>query len=76
MSRPTVDQASKQNIGDSEFVNLVVSMTCARYSLLIFFAVLMVNLCEKLLFLHQLTHNMTIDCLIEFQDQTRGEHIV
>ena len=24
MSCPTVDQASKQNIGDSEFVNLVV----------------------------------------------------
>ena len=24
MSRPTVDQASKQNIGDSEFGNLVV----------------------------------------------------
>ena len=31
MSRPTVDQASKQNIGDSEFVNLVVSMKWARY---------------------------------------------
>ena len=32
MSRPTFDQASKQNIGDSEFVNLVVSMTWARYT--------------------------------------------
>ena len=32
MSHPTVDQASKQNIGDSEFVNLVVLMTWARYS--------------------------------------------
>ena len=31
MSRPTVDQESKQNIGDSEFGNLVVLMTWTRY---------------------------------------------
>ena len=28
-----------------------------------------VNLCQKLLFLHQLTHNMTTDCSIELQAQ-------
>ena len=33
MSRPTVDQASKQHVGDSEFVNLVVLMTWARWKL-------------------------------------------
>ena len=42
-----------------------------------------VNLCQKLLFLHQLTHNMTTDCSLnykfntwKFQAQTWGEHIV
>ena len=42
-----------------------------------------VNLCQKLLFLHQLTHNMTTDCSLnymfntwEFQAQTWGEHSV
>ena len=37
MSRPTVDQAIKQNIGDSEFVNLVVMMTWARYKSCFFY---------------------------------------
>ena len=43
----------------------------------------MVNLCQKLLFLHQLTHNMTADCSLnckfntwKFQAQTWGEHVV
>ena len=31
--------------------------------------VLQVNLCQKLLFLHQLTHNMTTDLFIELQVQ-------
>ena len=42
-----------------------------------------VNLCQKLLFLHQLTHNMTTDCSLsynfnawKFEAQTWGEHIV
>ena len=44
-----------------------------------------VNLCQKLLFLHQLTqgHNMTTDCSLndkfntwKFQSQTWGEHVV
>ena len=42
-----------------------------------------VNLCQKLLFLHQLTHNMTTDCSLnykfntwKFQAQTWGEHVV
>ena len=40
-----------------------------------------VNLCQELLFLHQLTHNMTTDCSLnykfnkrKFQTQTMGEH--
>ena len=42
-----------------------------------------VNLCQKLLFLHQLTHNMTTDCSLnhkfntwKFQAQTWGEHVL
>ena len=42
-----------------------------------------VNLCQKLLFLHQLTHIMTTDCSLnykfntwKFQAQTWGEHVV
>jgi hypothetical protein len=42
-----------------------------------------VNLCQKLLFLHQLTHNMRTDCSLnykfntwKFQAQTWGEHVV
>jgi hypothetical protein len=42
-----------------------------------------VNLCQKLLFLHQLTHSMTTDCSLnykfntwKFQAQTWGEHVV
>ena len=44
---------------------------------------LQVNLFQKLLFLHQLTHNMMTDCSLnykfnawKFQAQTRGEHVV
>ena len=44
---------------------------------------LQVNLCKKLLFLHQLTHNMTTDCSLnykfniwKFQAQSWGEHFV
>ena len=47
------------------------------------FMYLQVNLCQKLLFLHQLTHNMTTDCslnykfnTLKFQAQTWGEHVV
>ena len=42
-----------------------------------------VNLCQKLLFLHQLTRNVTTDCSLnskfntwKFQAQTWGEHVV
>jgi hypothetical protein len=42
-----------------------------------------VNLCQKLLFLHHLTQNMTADCSLnyklntrKFQAQTWGEHVV
>ena len=45
--------------------------------------VLQANLCQKLLFLHQLTHNMTTDCSMnykfntwKFQAQTWAEHVV
>ena len=45
--------------------------------------VVQVNLCQKLLFLHQLTHNMTTDCALnykfnawKFQAQTWREHVV
>ena len=45
--------------------------------------IIQVNLCQKLLFLHQLTHNMTTDCSLnykfntwKFQAQTWGEHVV
>ena len=45
--------------------------------------VLQVNLCQKLLFLHQLTHNMTANYSMigkfntwKFQAQTWGEHVV
>ena len=34
MSRPTVDQASKQNFGDSEIVNLVVSLAMEAYNII------------------------------------------
>ena len=44
---------------------------------------LQVSLCQKLLFLHQLTHNMTTDCSLnynfktwKFQAQTWGEHVL
>ena len=44
---------------------------------------MLVNLCLKLLFLHQLTHNMTTDCSLKykfntwkFQAQTWGDHVV
>ena len=44
---------------------------------------LQVNLCQKLLFLHQLTHNMMTICSLnykfnawKFQAQTWGEHVV
>ena len=46
-------------------------------------SILQVNLCQKLLFLHKLTHNMTTDCSLnykfntrKFQAQTWGEHVV
>ena len=45
-------------------------------------ATVQVNLCQKLLFLYQLTHNMTTDCSLnyklntwKFQAQTWGEHV-
>ena len=31
---------------------------------------LQVNLCQKLLFLHQLTHNMTTDCSLNYHLST------
>ena len=31
---------------------------------------LLVNLCQKLLFLHQLTHNMTTDCSLDYKFNT------
>ena len=44
---------------------------------------LQVNLCQKLLFLHQLTHNMTTDCSLnykfntwKFQAQNMGENML
>ena len=34
--------------------------------------VVQVNLCQKLLFLHQLTHNMTTDCSLNHQNQAQN----
>ena len=49
----------------------------------VFLSPVQVNLYQKLLFLHQLTHNMTTDCSLnykfntwKFQAQTWGEHVV
>ena len=49
----------------------------------IFYSEVQANLCQKLTFLHQLIHNMTTDCLLNykfntwtFQAQTWGEHVV
>ena len=49
----------------------------------ILYLLVQVNLCQKLLFLHQLTHNMMTDCSLnykfntwKFQAQTWGEHDV
>ena len=46
-------------------------------------SIIQVNLCQKLLFLHQLTHNIMTDCSLnykfntwKFQAQTWGEHVV
>ena len=36
---------------------------------------LQVNLCQKLLFLHQITHNMTADCSL-FMKIVNSEHVV
>ena len=33
-------------------------------------SLLQVNLCQKLLFLHQLTHNMTTDCSLNYKFNT------
>ena len=51
--------------------------------LFIFACKVQVNLCQKLLFLHQLTHNMTTYCSLNYkfntwklQAQTWGEHVV
>ena len=33
-------------------------------------AILQVNLCQKLLLLHQLTHNMTTDCSLNYEFST------
>ena len=40
------------------------------------FITLQVNLCQKLLFLHQLTHNITRDCLLNYKFSSWGEHVV
>ena len=32
--------------------------------------ILMVNLCQKILFLHQLTHNMMTDCSLNYKNNT------
>ena len=43
-------------------------------TLLVFFhcsgALVQVNICQKLLFLHQLTHNMTTDCSLNYKFNT------
>ena len=36
--------------------------------------ILQVNLCQKLLFLHQLTHNMTTDCSLNYKFHTCFVH--
>ena len=56
---------------------------CSPHLILKIRTYLQVNLCQKLLFLHQLTHNMTTDCSLnykfntwKFQAQNWGEHVV
>ena len=73
-----------------DYCRSVKNMRCSaidkkRASDKIYFTIffVQVNLCQKLLFLHQLTHNMTTDCSLnykfntwKFQAQTWGEHVV
>ena len=40
----------------------ISKILCKRYVIANFLETLQVNLCQKLLFLHQLTHNMTTHC--------------
>ena len=61
----------------------VFAKICTRTSAIINRTFLHVNLCQMPLFLHQLTHNMTTDCSLnyrfniwKFQAQTWGQHVV
>ena len=73
-----------QCIYSHSFITCPFEMTNKTPSqFLIFCEWIQVNLCQKLLFLHQLTHNMTTDCSLKyefnrwkFQAQTWGEHVV
>ena len=54
-----------RNISDEEKASLkldLAEISAERDSLTIINEKLQVNLCQKLLFLHQITHNMTTDC--------------
>ena len=46
----------------------------------VFYIFVQVNLCQKLLFLHQLTHNITTDCSLNLQIQymkiASSEHVM
>ena len=52
---------------------------CADVAVIHFSLVLQVNLCQKLLFLHQLTHNVTTDCSLnseQFLYMTCSPHVL
>ena len=60
-----------------------MTMLCMKNCINLKIDTTQVNLCQKFLFLHQLTHNMTTDCSLnceintwKFQAQTCGEHVV
>ena len=62
----------------NDIIQMVLDMNYPTYD-----SSVQVNLCQKLLFLPQLTHNMTTDCSLnyqlntwKFQAQTWGEHVV
>ena len=64
-------------------LNIFRCLLQPRQKSIAYYVSVQVNLCQKLLFLHQLTHNMTTDCSLnykfntwKFQAQTWGEHVV
>ena len=60
------------------FCGLIIKCVAEKFKLLEYFiSLLQVNLFQKHLFLHQLTHNMTKDCSLNYQfSRTWKEHVL